>query len=36
MIHNSFASVKPLGFSTPMPKRQASTVTSTKTTTKSK
>lgn len=26
MIQSSFATTKPLGFSTPMPKRQASTV----------
>ncbi|XP_060835752.1 CAP-Gly domain-containing linker protein 1-like isoform X2 [Rhopalosiphum padi] len=30
MIQNSFAATKPLGFSTPMPKRQGSTVTATK------
>uniref|UniRef100_A0A2S2P9Q3 Restin n=1 Tax=Schizaphis graminum TaxID=13262 RepID=A0A2S2P9Q3_SCHGA len=30
MVQNSFAATKPLGFSTPMPKRQGSTVTATK------
>ncbi|KAL5234768.1 hypothetical protein ACI65C_002178 [Semiaphis heraclei] len=35
MVQNSFAATKPLGFSTPMPKRQGSTVTATKTASKS-
>ncbi|XP_022181784.1 CAP-Gly domain-containing linker protein 1-like isoform X2 [Myzus persicae] len=35
MVQNSFAATKPLGFSTPMPKRQGSTVTATKTVAKS-
>ncbi|XP_016657828.1 CAP-Gly domain-containing linker protein 1 isoform X3 [Acyrthosiphon pisum] len=35
MVQSSFAATKPLGFSTPMPKRQGSTVTATKTAAKS-
>lgn len=35
MVQNSFAATKPLGFSTPMPKRQGSNVTTTKTAAKS-
>jgi len=35
MVQSSFAATKPLGFSTPMPKRQGSTVTATKTVAKS-
>jgi len=30
MVQSSFAATKPLGFSTPMPKRQGSTVTAAK------
>lgn len=36
IIQNSFSITKPLAFSTPMPKPQGSTVTSTKTAQKSK
>lgn len=36
MAQSSFAAAKPLGFSTPMPKRQGSTVTASKTVPKSK
>jgi len=36
MVQSSFAATKPLGFSTPMPKRQGSTLTATKTAAKSK
>ncbi|XP_060870587.1 CAP-Gly domain-containing linker protein 1-like isoform X2 [Metopolophium dirhodum] len=35
MVQSSFAATKPLGFSTPMPKRQGSTLTATKTAAKS-
>lgn len=36
VIQSSFAMTKPIGFSTPMPKRQGSTITNTKTVAKSK